>query len=134
MPAGGIGSFWLRVECRAEGSPRNDDGAPRADLVSCVLMPEAFLLDAVTEMGAGRGDDFFEPGLFFLVFSGLADLGEFFDGLAPPFGDLAAGTDSERARGLRAAATGAGGSGGGRSINFFSSSGLISLRMPSDLR
>lgn len=67
MPAGGRGSFWLRVDAGA----RADWGA-RADLMSSFLpllsgllpdLPEAVPL---IESGAGRGDDFLEPGLFFL--------------------------------------------------------------------
>ena len=47
-----------------------------------------------TAMGAGRGDGFFEAGLFFLDLSGLVVFGD----LAAPFpGDF----DSELPRGLR---------------------------------
>ena len=66
MPAGGIGSFWLRMEPGA----RADSG--RADLSSSFCFLSSFFpllakaLPFVT-MGAGRGEDFFDPGLFFFA-------------------------------------------------------------------
>ena len=69
MPTGGKGSFWLRDDAGA----RADCGA-RADLMSSffpalssflLLLPEE--APPLIESGAGRGEDFFEPGLFFLA-------------------------------------------------------------------
>ena len=67
--AGGIGSFWLRVEAGA----RVDDGA-RADFTSSFCFLSSFfpLFDVALPfvmMGAGRGEDFFELGLFFFFYA-----------------------------------------------------------------
>ena len=106
-----------------EETERTDAGRAFADFAEGGTMTPLPFFFSFVMMGAGRGEGFFDIGLFLMSVPSLGDVEPV---LALPV-DLAAA--APRALGLLC-----GGSGGGRSINFFWSSALISFRMPSDLR